>query len=221
MQHSVATPSVAEPVQNVSHWKRLHDEGYFASHPWYKDRLHDLGVPEICSRLDLHPTHTLLEVGCGYGRLLWHLLPKVRRVIGVDLHEQPLAEARDLLAPRGDADMRVGDGLSLNVVESGSVDRAVAFTVLQHMTHPGATEYLREMKRVLAPGGLGLVNFHDETRERRTILDRPGEQSSTTSPAQIATMAERAGITIERIERQSLDHLYPGRGYLWWWLTFS
>lgn len=221
MQPSLVTPPAAEPVQNVLHRKRLHDEGYFANHPWYKNRLHDLGVADICTRLDLKPEHAFLEVGCGYGRLLWHLLPKVRRVIGVDLHERPLTEARDLLGPRGEADLRVGDGLTLDVVDSGSVDRAVAFTVLQHMSHPGATGYLREMKRVLAPGGFGLVNFHDEIHGRRTVLDRPGEQSSTTSAAQIATMAESAGITIECLERQSLDHLYPGRGYVWWWLKFS
>lgn len=221
MNTPVATPPAAEPAQNVTHWKRLHDEGYFQTHPWYKDRLHDLGVSDIRSRIDLEPRHTLLEVGCGYGRLLWHLLPSVRSVIGVDLHEEPLREARQLLAPRGEADLRVGDGLTLNVVEDQAVDRVVAFTVLQHMTHPGATAYLREMKRVLAPGGLGLVNFHDETSQRRTILDRPGEQSSTTSPAQIVAMADAAGITIERLDRQSLDPIYPGRGYVWWWLRFS
>lgn len=221
MSTAFASPSAADPVQNVTHWKRLHDEGYFHTHPWYKDRLHDLGVQDIRARLDLNPAHTLLEVGCGYGRLLWHLVPHVRRVIGVDLHDEPLREGRQLLASRGDAELRVGDGLSLNVIETGSIDRVVAFTVLQHMTHTGATEYLREMKRVLAPGGLGLVNFHDETTERRVVLDRPGEQSSTTSPAQIIAMADAAGLTTQCLDRQSLDPIYPGRGYVWWWLKFS
>lgn len=211
----------AAPEQNVAHWVHLHEQGYFRNHPWYKDRLHDLGVAEVRQRLDLHPRHTLLEVGCGYGRLLWHLRPLVGHVVGVDLHEQPLTEGRELLSTRGSADFHVGNGLNLDVVPDASVDRVVAFTVLQHMSREGVVTYLREMRRVLRPGGQALVNFHDELHTRRVVLDQPGEQSSTTGPAQIVAMAEQAGVTIESLDRQSLDHLYPGRGYLWWWLRLS
>lgn len=232
-----AASNSAAPEQNVAHWVRLHEQGYFRNHPWYKDRLHDLGVAEVMQRLDLQPTHTLLEVGCGYGRLLWHLSPHVAQVIGIDLHEEPLTEGRELLRARraaggrgegkgrlgecGTAEFLVGNGLNLDVLPDGCVDRVVAFTVLQHMSREGVVTYLREMRRVLKPGGQVLVNFHDERNARRVVLDRPGEQSSTTSAAQIVAMADEACVTIESLDRQSLDHLYPGRGYQWWWLRCS
>lgn len=220
MSTTAAPGALATPQQNVAHWRSLHEGGHFASHPYYRERLHDLGVDMIAGRLDLRAQHTLLEVGCGYGRLLWHVLPRVRRAIGVDLHGAPLREASDLLRGRGEAALVLGNGLDLSCVASGAVDRAVAFTVLQHMTRPGVETYLREMSRVLAPGGLALVNFPDDGVRATEMEDRAGEQSIRSSPAQILAMAQRAGVHALALDRVCLEHLYPGRGLVWWWLRF-
>ncbi len=214
-------PAPATPDQNIARWRALHEGGYFATHRRYQDRLHDLGVAQIVRLATPGPSDTLLEVGCGYGRLLWHLLPLVGRVVGLDLHEGPLGEARALLAGRGEARLILGDGRTLAPIDSGSIDKVCAFTVLQHMTREGVARYLREFGRVLTPRGLGVVNFYDEAVRQDRMLDAAGEQSLSWSPAEICAAAEAARLTIHRLEREPLDHPDHGRGLVWWWLVFG
>lgn len=220
--HSPAQPpAAATPDQNVARWRELHEQGYFARHRWYQDRLHDLGVAEITRLAELVPTDVLLEVGCGYGRLLWHLSPLVSRVVGIDLHDGPLQEARTLLRDRARASIHLGDGRTLAPIDSHSVDKLCAFTVLQHMTRDGVRGYLREFARVLTPSGRAIVNFHDDGVRQARMLDQTVEQSLCWSPGEIAAAVEEEGLILHRLERQSLEHLYPGRGLVWWWAVLG
>src|SRR5690606_10251985 len=119
-----------------------------------------------------------LDIGCGYGRLLWHLLPRVQRMIGIDLAEPPLAEARRLVAGRGDCEVLRTDGMTFAPVSDASVTGAYAFTVFQHMTRDGVRGYLRETRRVLAPGGRACFQFFSSRAPAALdILDERREQS--------------------------------------------
>ncbi|MBC7770869.1 MAG: class I SAM-dependent methyltransferase, partial [Pyrinomonadaceae bacterium] len=171
--------------------------------------------------LRLQQSDRLLEVGCGYGRLLWHLRPLAGSVVGMDLHDGPLVEARELLRSMRNAEFILGDGQTLAPIQDNSIDKVVAFTVLQHMSRVGVCRYLDEMRRVLTPGGLGVVNFHDDGVRSSHMLDKPEEQSLAWSPSQICAAADTAGIVIRSLERETLEDLYPGRNLVWWWLTFS
>gem|GEM_PF-2294631 len=222
-----APPRPATPARNVEHWVRLHaGNAYFNNHPRYQDRLHTLGVERILSLLDPQPDDILLEIGCGYGRLLHHLLPRVRAVIGVDLADEPLAEARRLLATHNrpdDVTLIRNDGLTLAAIPDDSVTAACAFTVLQHMTREGARGYVREAARVLAPGrGRLCLQFHSInapiTPADSEILDLPAEQSIIYTPAQACELVQSAGLRIDRLEREDLDPMYPGAGFAWLWL---
>jgi ubiquinone/menaquinone biosynthesis C-methylase UbiE len=162
----------------------------------------------------------LLEIGCGYGRLLWHLLPFVGagRVIGVELAEQPLAEARELLQDCGDFELIRNDGLTLRGIPDQSITGAYAFTVLQHMTRAGARGYIREAARVLVPGGRVCLQFHCDGTTERDILDERREQSISYSATQVCDTIEQAGLRVERLDRECLDATYPGSGLSWLWV---
>jgi SAM-dependent methyltransferase len=64
-----------------------------------------------------------------------------------------LAPARDLPHQRAAAAAGQADD---------SLDLVYAHSVLTHLTEPTATAWLAEVARVLRPGGLALMTFHDE-----------------------------------------------------------
>lgn len=108
----------------------------------------------VLHALSLQPGHVALDVGCGPGADLGDLAAGVSRsgrVIGVDVHPRMVDEARRRMADQPEVEVRLGDAHALPV-EDGSIDRAHADRVLQHLTAPETA--IAEMRRVTRPGGL-------------------------------------------------------------------
>lgn len=116
----------------------------------YKRRLLDL--------LDLHPGHTVLDVGCGPGTDLPALAERVGatgRVIGVDQDPAMLATARRRTAALSAVEIREADAHALPV-GPGTVDRAKIDRVLMHVRSPA--DVLAQLHTATRPGALvGLV----------------------------------------------------------------
>jgi SAM-dependent methyltransferase len=109
----------------------------------------------------------LLDVGCGPGTITLDLAERVApgSVIGLDRDPGVLEVAKRSLADRertgrglGDVSFRTGDVYALGFHDA-SFDVVHAHQVLQHLTDPVAA--LREMRRVIRPGGLLAVRDSD------------------------------------------------------------
>jgi SAM-dependent methyltransferase len=207
-------PGAATPFEHVAAWRAIHRNGYFANHPQYRDRHHELGVGRVREALDLQPSDELLELGCGYGRLLHHLLPLVGRAVGVD-PVAPLDETQRFLEGRGEVALVRTDGLTLWPVRSRTASKAVAFTVIQHLTRAGAALYFHELRRVLRPGGRLCVQFLTGGDPADQMRPDAREQSLSYTIAQASTVAERAGFVVQTITREELAHPV----FDWLWLT--
>ena len=97
----------------------------------------------------------VLEVGCGAGVDLARFAKGGAVVTGVDLTESAIALARANFAQQGlTADLRVANGEALPFAD-GTFDLATCQTVLIHLPDPSLA--LREMMRVVRPGGLVLA----------------------------------------------------------------
>lgn len=115
-------------------------EKVFANVPRDRDAYH----AEIRRRLA--PGMTLLDTGCGKGRLNpfpWSEFPEVR-LIGLD--PDPEAEVNEAI----DEFHLLEPGKPWAVADA-SVDLVICRYVLEHVEEPG--EFLAEVKRVLKPGG--------------------------------------------------------------------
>jgi ubiquinone/menaquinone biosynthesis C-methylase UbiE len=110
----------------------------------------------VLDRLGIQPGETVLELGPGPGAFTVAAAQRVGpagRLIAVDLQPEMIArvEARVREAGLAQVETHVGSALALPLPDA-SVDRAFMVTVLPEIPDPVAA--LREVHRVLRPGGL-------------------------------------------------------------------
>jgi ubiquinone/menaquinone biosynthesis C-methylase UbiE len=102
------------------------------------------------SRLEIAPTASVLDVGCGTGELLVRLAAKYpnARLSGLDPVPEMLAVARTKLSEN--VDLRAGWANELPWPD-GAFDVVVSCNMFHYITHPVAA--VQEIERVLRPGG--------------------------------------------------------------------
>ena len=103
---------------------------------------------------------TLLEIGCGIGRLFPGFERMgFSRIIGVDISPEMVSRGREW-CPSRNAEFLLVDGERLSGVETSSIDFCFSYNVFQHMPEQRIFwSNLREMERVLRPGGYFQVQF--------------------------------------------------------------
>jgi SAM-dependent methyltransferase len=94
----------------------------------------------------------VLDAGCGGGGMPLSLAEHARFVVGIDPIDRFGDAGVRLARERGIANLRFAraDGLALPFAPA-SFDLVLSHAVIEHV--PDATQYLRECRRVLAPGG--------------------------------------------------------------------
>jgi len=115
---------------------------------------------------------TAVEVGAGSGRLLIRLgLERPYRLVAVDYAPYAIRAVQENYARAGVKGVAIlGDARALPIPD-GSVDLVLSGGLLEHFREPG--EIVREMARVLRPGGL----FYADIVPRRVSLYRWSERS--------------------------------------------
>lgn len=113
-----------------------------------------------------HGTGSVLDFGCGVGRLSNALARHFDRVIAIDVAPSMLERARELDRSGGRIDFRHNPHPDLRDVPDAEVDVAYSSLVLQHLPRAAAQRYLSELVRVTRPGGLVVVQT--ATRPRAT-----------------------------------------------------
>ena len=135
-----------------------HSAAVMKSHTW---RTVENSAPHLIPHLA--PGLRLLDVGCGPGTITVDLAARVApgQVVGFDVAEEVIDRARALLdepdAPTN-CTFRTDDVYAIDAPD-GTFDVVHAHQVLQHLTDPVAA--LREMRRVLKPGGMLAVRDAD------------------------------------------------------------
>src|SRR5580704_13750799 len=107
-----------------------------------------------------------LEIGCGPGRLMRPMSRHFVEIHGVDVSDEMIALAREKLRDIPNAYPHVGSGSSLAQFTDDSFDFIYSYAVFQHIPSRDVVyEYLREIRRVLKPGGLARLQFNGLPRE--------------------------------------------------------
>lgn len=171
------------------------------SHWWYIGRRKILAkfVEDICRRVtDRRPR--ILDVGCGTGANLL-MLSEYGDAEGVDISEDALAFCRE----RGLDKVKLGAGEALPY-EDGTFDLVTGLDVVEHLDDDLAG--LREMRRVLRPGGRVLLfvptfmflwGLQDDVSNHRRRYRLP----------ELTRVLEQAGFEIERTTYANITFFLP------------
>jgi ubiquinone/menaquinone biosynthesis C-methylase UbiE len=155
----------------------------------------------------LQPSHTLVDFGCGTGRLAVHAIPALPEghYIGIDVSQEMLKRL----------DVRVGAlrrhtcRVSLMhqphdsfPIADRTVDMVCAFSVFTHMEHEDSFRYLQDARRIVRPGGRFVFSCLEMDSEygRNVFL----ESSSKSFQARWATVR---CVSTSREMMQEIAHL--------------
>ena len=104
----------------------------------------------------------VLDFGCGAGRIARWLAPDVIAAGGA-FHGSDLNPKLAAWCAANLPGTYRANGLRPPLANAeDSLDLVYAHSVLTHLTEPTATAWLAEIARVLRPGGLAFMTFHDE-----------------------------------------------------------
>jgi SAM-dependent methyltransferase len=113
----------------------------------------------------------VLEIGCGLGRITRVLAVRAAEVVALDVSDEMLTRARELSPELVNVRWLLGDGVSLAPLKDASIDACVSVVVLQHVPREVTLGYVRELGRVLRPGGWAALQVSDDPAIHRP---RPG-----------------------------------------------
>lgn len=137
---------------------------------WDRGR-HDLDSVLNAVGAEISPADEVVEIGCGIGRLTRVLASRARHVRAVDVSPRMLELARQHGADLANVEWVLGDGVSLAPIADKSASACVSHVVFQHIPDPSITlGYVREIGRVLRPGGWAAFQFSNDPgiHRRRT-----------------------------------------------------
>ena len=167
--------------------------------------------------LTIRPDERVLDIGCGVGRLTRALAARAGRVYGLDVSREMLELARRHNADLTNAEWLHGDGEGLGVLGDASVDGCFSHVVFQHIPDTAITlNYVREMGRVLTPGGWALFQVstdpsvhrpRESLRTRARALLRGGSSpradrawwGSAVDPARLRDAAAAGGLEVDQL----------------------
>jgi 2-polyprenyl-6-hydroxyphenyl methylase/3-demethylubiquinone-9 3-methyltransferase len=185
-------------------------------------------ILHVLSRL--RPDDTVLELGCGYGRVALRLAERADRVVGIDVSEESLALARELAGETARCEFLLMDATDMTF-DDASFDAVVcvqngvcAFGVVP-------ADLLREALRVTKPLGrvllstyadafwpdrlawfedqaaAGLVGAIDRVATRRgEIVCEDGFTAGALAPDELAALCASVGVVgeISEVDRSSV-----------------
>ena len=117
---------------------------------------------------EIQPSHmTMLEIGCGIGRLAEGFSKIVRNYKGVDVSEEMVKISKQRLANLQNVEFYTNNGIDLRMIKNNSEDFVFEAYVFQHIPQKDIVfNYCKESFRVLKDGGYFMALFWKNKLDR-------------------------------------------------------
>ncbi len=147
-----------------------------------------------------------LEIGCGPGRLLRPMSAHFEEIHGIDISDEMVGRARANLAQVPHAHAHHAEQSDLRAFAGGYFDFVYSYAVFQHIPSGDVVfGYLREVARVLAPGGIAHLQLNG--------LPKTAQTYTTWSGFRIGAEEVRAFAAENGLHLLALDGV--GTQYMW------
>jgi ubiquinone/menaquinone biosynthesis C-methylase UbiE/uncharacterized protein YbaR (Trm112 family) len=189
------TDATTDTVRKRSEMRARDDQAADYDRMWYLSLFGLVEVPVTLAMMSLERRHTLLEAGCGTGRMTREFATRCERLVCVDFSWESLARcARKLaLAEVANVDLVQADITRLPF-RDGRFDRVVSCQVLEHVPTPESRmSAVAELARATRDGGRTTVSAYQYNLCSRWFGQKEGEH--------------RGGIYFYRFSRQELHDL--------------
>lgn len=157
---------------------------------------------------------SILDLGCGIGRMTSLLTPHFERVVGVDVSEVMIERARALHEAPAESEQAplsflVNSGTDLGALSGGSFEVVCSYSVLAHLPADVVAAYFLEVSRVLERGGLFRYQFWVTDQPEGAL--HPSDDNSLNihvyDEAHFQRLHDEAGLEV--IARDEIDYLDP------------
>lgn len=116
-----------------------------------------------------------LEIGCGPGRLLRPMSAHFQEIHGIDISDEMVGRARANLARVPHAHVHHAEQSDLRAFADNYFDFVYSYAVFQHIPSGDVVfGYLREVARVLAPGGIAHLQLNGLAKTAQTYTTWSG-----------------------------------------------
>lgn len=116
-------------------------------------------IDHVCRKVDLKPGETFVDVGCGFGGLLFYALEKYGALgTGINAAARQLADLRGEVSRRGLSDR-------IELVECdfrripGQYDKLLSIGTLEHAGRDQLDQVVKAHADAMKPGALGVIHF--------------------------------------------------------------
>ena len=157
----------------------------------------------LSKRVGVHPEDTVLEIGCGIGRVAKQLAPRCHTRIGCDVSPNMLKLARERLREFSNVELLETSGHDLRPIADLSVDVAYCTVVFMHLEPWDRYSVVKEAFRVLRPGGRVYVDNANlcsdegwaifESHRHYPPHDPPAHMTECSTPQELQEYLKRAG----------------------------
>jgi len=116
-------------------------------------------MDHVCRKVGLAAGDTFVDVGCGFGGLLFHALERYGATgTGINAAPRQVGELRAEVARRGLADRIRVIECDLRAIP-GQFDKLLSIGTLEHAGRDQLPDVIRAHAQALKPGGLGVIHF--------------------------------------------------------------
>jgi ubiquinone/menaquinone biosynthesis C-methylase UbiE len=152
---------------------------------------------------------TVLEIGCGIGRLLRPMASRFQRVIGFDVSPKMIEQSHEYLADCKNVETYANDGTTLPGIADNTVDFCYSFICFQHIPRKEfIASYLREALRVLKPGGIFKFQVDGQTWPGRVTNDAETWQGVWYTATEIRQACLDTGYSVLYVTGGATQHLW-------------
>jgi SAM-dependent methyltransferase len=181
---------------------------YIATDAWQTEEIFDRSgeeaSEEILSDIDqfLSPQVSVLEIGCGLGRMVKPLARRFRKVYGVDVSPQMIRQGTERLKGLQNVKLWVNNGRDLRPLPANQVELVVSYIVFQHIPDAEVIRsYIKEAYRVLKPGGIFKFQVYGRDDSQKVAEEEKKRVKTTWLGArftqrEISQITEAAGFRI-------------------------